>query len=98
MANASITHNGKINPEMVQTVAKPADTEKFFMDNKVNVQNTVRIIITANNLLVHKAGLMREAIPPAINDKMLGYQVAVLIHCNQMPKKATLSPKASLIH
>src|SRR3989338_11635174 len=39
-------------------------------------------------------GLIRYAAVPAIKDKMVGYQTTVLIHCNQMAKKAVLAPKA----
>src|SRR5579872_4740390 len=92
MANPAITQNGNINPITVQNVAKPADNEKFFKDKIVKLQKTVRMTITANNLLVASEGSIKYATPPAINDKILGYQVAVLIHCSQIPKNATFSP------
>ena len=37
---------------------------------------------------------MRYANVPAINDKIVGYQTMVLIHCNQIVKNAMVSPKA----
>src|SRR3989338_273333 len=97
-ARATMTQKGIKNPIMVHSVAKPAEMEKLFNDKIVNPQNTVKITITEKILLLHNPGLIKKAIPPAINDKILGYQVAVLTHCNHTPTKAVFSPKASLIH
>src|SRR5688500_15601770 len=97
MASAIISSIGKINPKMAQILAIFA--EIWTPRKLINVSNQKEPIIklTKYNLLFPKAGLIKNDAVAAMKDKMVGYPTMVLIHCNQMAKKPTFGPNASLI-
>ena len=89
-----MTAIGKIIPKTAQILAKRADVFNPLRLMRVIIQNIPTIILMRYVLLFASVGFNKYAAVPAINNRAVGYQTRVLIHCIQIPTKAKVSPNA----